>query len=270
MSAAQNGDTLMMRLLMDSGANLYSVNAEGLDALGSAVIGGKKEAVLFLLDNGNRWYYPGRPKSDPVILANTYGRREISQILLDRGMEGKKGLSLDRFAVSAGGMFTTHYQMATASLSIADPSVRSGITLGAAFNPLSARMLIDREEEDVIYQYKVTTSVIYAGIFREFPLNKQYNENRWSILTTLSAGYRFHSLYEGTNDKPEDKFCFMPAVEVKWNRKNLTFSPGLTYLNTPFFKVAPVWFTLKISYAPFRESGDFTGKKIRLYHYEQN
>ncbi|MDX9773655.1 MAG: ankyrin repeat domain-containing protein [Bacteroidales bacterium] len=267
MVAAQNGDTLMMRLLMNSGANLYSVNAEGLNALGATVISRNKDAVLFLLDNGNRWQYEERTKSDPMALAKTYGGRDITQVLINRGMEGKRGLSLDKFSVSAGGMFTTHYQMATASLSIADPALRSGITLGTAFNPLSQRMLIDRDEE-AIYQYSVTTSVIYAGIFREFPLNEPYNKNRWSLITTLSAGYRFHSLYEGTNDRPEDKFCIIPAVEVNWTRKSLSFSPGLIYLNTPFYKVAPVWFKFKLSYTLSKDSRGFTVKKIKLYNYE--
>lgn len=145
MSAAQNNDTLMMRLLLNTGANLYSMNAVGLDALGTAVIGGNKDAVIFLLRNGNLWDYTGRPESDPLVLAITYGHKEISQLLSDKGMEGKRGFSPDKFIMSAGGMFTSHYNMITASVSVADPGLRYGITLGTAFNPLIQRVLIDHD-----------------------------------------------------------------------------------------------------------------------------
>ncbi len=269
MSAAQNNDTLMMRLLLNAGANLYAMNAVGLDALGTAVIGGNKDAVIFLLRNGNRWDYTGRTESDPVVLARTYEHKEISRLLADKGMERKRGFSPDKFIMSAGGMFTSNYNMITASVSVADPGLRSGITLGTAFNPLIQRVLIDRDEE-TIYQYRVTTSVIYAGLFREFLFNKPYSKNKWKIFTTLSAGYRFHSLYEGTNDKPEDRFCIIPSAEFSWSRKNLSVTPGFTYLNTPFYKVSPVWFTLKVSYALLQGPEGFAGKKIKLYKYEKN
>lgn len=269
MSAAQNGDTLMMRLLLDSGANLYSTNAEGMDALGSAVLGGNKDAVEFLLKNGNRWNQNGGLTGNPSSLANFTGNREINQVLADRGMEGKRGISLDKFTFSAGGMFTTHYQMATLSLSLTDPRLRSGVTAGAAFNPLMQRMLIDTDDA-ALYQYRVSTSVVFAGIFREFHINKPFRENRLSLITTLSAGYRFHSLYEGTNTRPEDKLCLLPAAEIRWCRRNFSIAPGLTYLNTPFYKVAPVWFTVNAAYVLSGNPRSLSGKRIRLYNYEQN
>jgi ankyrin repeat protein len=269
MSAAQNGDTLMMRLLIDRGANLYSTNAEGLDALGSAVLGGNKNAVEFLLKNGNRWKHSGGLTGNPSSLANFTGNREINQLLAEWGMESKKGISLDKFTFSAGGMFTTHYQMVTASLSLSDPRLHAGVTIGTAFNPLRQRMLFDMNDE-ALYQYRVSTSVISAGVFREFLLNKPYSENSLSLITTLSGGYRFHSLYEGTNTRPEDKFCLIPAVEIRWSRRNLSFAPGLTYLNTPFYKVSPVWFTINVAYILSGNPRSVSGKRIRLYNYEQN
>lgn len=267
MAAAQNGDTLMMTLLIKEGAYLYAVNKDGVDALGCATIMGRKEAVDLLFDKGNKWVYSGREMTDPVNLAEHYGQREVLQILLDKDLTTQRRFSLEELALSAGGMFTTHYQMADVSVSLSDPGMRTGIKLGAAFNHASQRMLII-EDEDIISQYKVSSSLVYAGVFREFMLGSPVNSSTWSIVPSLSAGYRFYSLYEGTNDRPKNKFCFVPAAELRWDINNLSVSSGLTYLNTPFHKVFPVWFTIRASYTLFRESWNASVKRIRLYDYE--
>jgi len=267
MAAAQNGDTLMMRLLINAGANLYDFNNTGTDALGCAVLSGRKEAVEFLLDRGNMWDYSGGEKNDPVKMASSYGNKEILQMMIDRGMEEKREFALDEFSLSAGGMFTTHYQMASISVSLAEPRLRTGVTFGAAFNPSSQRLLI-MGDEDIVYQYKVSSTVISAGLFREFPLSGPVSVNKWSIVTSLSAGYRFYSWYEGTNNKPEDKFCIIPSAELIWSYRDFHLGSGITYLNTPFYKVLPVWFTLKASFTLTGDTKTITGKKIRLYNYE--
>ncbi|MDZ7634332.1 MAG: ankyrin repeat domain-containing protein [Bacteroidales bacterium] len=267
MAAAQNADTLMMRLLVGAGANLYHVNNSGLDVLGCAVMSGSKEAVEFLLDTGNRWDYSDGQKNDPVKMANSYGNKSIIQMMLDRGMSEKREFALDELSISAGGMFTTHYQMATVSVSLTDPRLRTGLSLGASFNPSSQRLLI-RGDEDIVYQYRVSSTVIYAGLFREFRLSRQASVNTWSFVPSLSAGYRFYSRYSGTNDKPEDKFCIMPSAEFRWGFRQFHLGSGITYLNTPFYKVLPLWFTLNASFTLTGDTKTITGKKIRLYNYE--
>jgi hypothetical protein len=267
MAASQNGDTLMMRLLINAGANLYQVNNAGTDALGCAVISGSKEAVEFLLDSGNRWNYSNGDLNDPVELAYSYGNQEILKVLHDRGLVRNRELTLDAISFSAGGMFTTHYQMATMAVSLADPRLGTGIVLGTAFNPSSQRMLFEGDD-DIIYQYRLSSKVIYAGLSREFILGKPSGVERWSFVPSLSAGYRFYSRYEGTNDKPEDKFCIIPSAEIRWTMRRFNLGSGLTYLNTPFYKVIPVWFTLKASFTFNSGTKTVTGKKIRLYDYE--
>ena len=267
MAAAQNADTLMMRLLVDAGANLYHVNNSGLDALGCAVMSGSKEAVEFLLDTGNRWDYSGEQKNDPVKMANSLGNTAMAQMLLERGLEGKREVSLDEFSLSAGGMFTTHYQMANISLSLTEPRLRTGVIFGAAFNPSSQRLLIEGDD-DFFYQYRVSSTLISAGLLREFPLSGPARVNKWSIVTSLSAGYRFYSQYQGTNDKPEDKFCIIPSAELVWTYSKFHLGSGIIYLNTPFYKVFPVWFTLKASFTLTGDTRTISGKRIRLYEYE--
>lgn len=267
MAAAQTGDTLMMRLLLNAGANLYSINNDGIDALGCAVIYGQTEAAEFLLDTGDRWNYKGRENSDPVNLARNLGRRDVLQMMLGRGMAGREDFSLEELSVSAGGMFTTHYLMASASISLTEPGLKAGLTLGAAFNASNQRMLTEGED-DILYQYKVNSSVIYAGVFRKFILSKPGTANTWSFVPSVMAGYRFYSLYEGTNSRPDNKFCIIPSAEISWSLQRFSLASGLTYLNTPFYDVFPVWFTLKASYTLTRDYRIFSGKKIRLYNYE--
>lgn len=267
MTAAQNNDTLMMRLLLNDGANLYAINNEGIDALGCAVLYGHKEAAEFLLDAGNRWSYNGRENSDPVNLARNYGRSELLQMMIERGMEGKKEFALEEFSVSAGGMFTNRYPMAFASISLTEPGLKGGVIIGAAFSPGSQKMLTEGDD-DIIHQYKVKSSVIYAGVFREFLLNSPGMGYRWSLVPSIMGGYRFYSLYEGTNTRPDDKFCIIPSAEITWSMRRFTLGSGLTYLDTSFHKESPLWITLKASYTLTRDSKSITGKKIRLYNYE--
>ncbi len=269
MVASQNGDTLMMRILTDAGANLYAVNVYGTDALGCAVVFSQKEAAAFLLQKGNRWENHGGTLTDPVSLANKYGRKEILQLMLDNGIKGKRELSFTELSVSAGAMVTTHYQLAGASISVSEPGIRTGIVLGALVNPLNQRMLV-KGADNTIYQYRVRTNVVYTGVFREFSLSQPLSEIRVSFVPSLSLGYRFHSFYEGTEEKPDNSITVIPSADIRLSRRYLGLSTGISLLKMPFYKAGPVWLSFRVSYSLTRSSSNFTGKKIRLYNYEQN
>lgn len=268
MSAAFNGDTLMMKVLSEAGANLYAVSTDSADALCYAVMSGKKEAVEFLLGIGNRWNYSDNSNVNPVSLAKYFGHKDILQALQKKGHEEKTGYNPTELTVSAVGMITSHCSMVGATVSVADPAMRTAIFLGGASDPVSRRLLV-QGDDDITYQYVTRMSLIYAGISREFILSRPAGQNRLTLAPSLSAGYRFYSLFEGTNNKPDDKFCIIPAAELKWRRKSLGIGAGVTWLNTPFHKVSPAWFTIRLSYVLTRTAGHITGKKIRIYNYEQ-
>lgn len=269
MVAAQNGDTVMMNLLINAGANLYAVNSEGLDALGCAIVDGQDESAAYLLRKGNRWNQSKSAKSDPVELANYYGRKEILRMLTDEGMILQKRLSFNELSFSAVGLFTQHSLLAGGSVSVKDPGIRTGITIGAAANPVSQRMLV-RSDEDKLSQYNVRTSLIYAGPFREFRVNRHYTLLNINIVPALYFGYRFHSLYEGTRDRPDNRVVIMPSADLRVNRRNFEAGAGISYLRMPFYKAGPLWFTVKASYTFTRSSPGFSAKRVRLYNYEQN
>lgn len=268
MVASLNGDTLIMRLLVDAGANLYAVSSDGADALGFAVMSEKKEAVEFLLERGNRWYYSEGENVNPSMLAKYTGRRDILQMLNEKGIVRKTGFNPLELSLSAVGMITSHCSMTGASISLADPSLRTAVVIGGVTDPVKSRLLI-QGDNDILYQYRTRMSLIHAGISREFNLSSPANLNRLTFAPSLSAGYRFYSIYEGTTSKPDNTFCLIPAAELKWRRKSLGIGVGVTGLNTPFFKVSPAWFTLRVSYVLTRTSGLIPVKKTRIYNYAQ-
>lgn len=266
MTAAQNGDTLMMRMLINSGANLYAFNNDGFDALGCAVRVGMKDAVTFLLENGKMWDYSSQTAKNPADIAEDYGHKELIPLLASHGLITDQQFRLQEFSFTAGSMFTTHYLMLNGSIALIEPRKNAGIILGCAVNPFRWRLLV--EEQDVIYQYRVNSSLIHAGIFKEFPLSISLGKGKFSFMTSLSGAYRFYSDYEGTRKSPEDRFCIMPSVNLNWNAKHFGLSTGVTYLKTPFYKVMPLWFGVSGSVTLFRDYARSAGKKIRLYDYE--
>ena len=267
MTAAQNGDTLMLRLLVNAGANLYAVNEDNYDALGCAVRYGQADAVTFLLDNGKRWNYRDIWIKNPADIAEYYGQKKLLPLLNQQGMDAKKQFALEEFTFAAGGMFAIHYLLFNGSVSLTEPRMKAGITLGAASNPFRWKLLVD--DGNTIYQYRVNTSLIYAGVFKEFSLYETGGDIRLTAVPSLSAGYRFCSEYEGARQKPENSFCIIPSADIRWNMRNFGISAGLSYLKTPFHKVSPVWFGLKVSYAIMQKSPVVLGKKIKIYTYEK-
>jgi len=266
MTAAQNGDTLMMSMLINSGANLYAFNNDGFDALGCAVRVGMKDAVIFLLDKGKMWNYSSPTAKNPAKIAQDYGQKELKPILASHGFNTVEAFRLEEFSFTAGGMFTTHYLLLNGTIAIIEPRKNVGIILGCSVNPFRYRLLV--EEEDAIYQYRVNSSVINAGIFKEFPLSGNLGKGKLSFTTSLAAGYRFYSDYEGTRRSPEGSFCIIPSVNFNWKSKHFGLGTGITYLKTPFYKVMPVWFGINGSVTIFRDYARSSGKKIRLYNYE--
>ncbi|MCU0378295.1 MAG: ankyrin repeat domain-containing protein [Bacteroidales bacterium] len=266
MTAAQNGDTLMMRMLINSGANMYAFNNDGFDALGCAVRVGMKDAVTFLLETGKMWSYTIPGVKSPSEIAEEYGHKELLPLLASHGFTKEKPFRLEEFSFTLGSMFTTHYLMLNGTLALIEPRKNAGIILGCAINPFGWRLLV--EEQDAIYQYRVNSTVIHAGIFKEFPFNNTSGKGEFSFTTSLSGAYRFYSNYEGTRKSPEDRFCIMPSVNLNWNVKHFGLSMGVTYLKTPFYKVMPLWFGVGGSVTLFSDYARSSGKKIRLYKYE--
>jgi len=267
MAASLNGDTLMMSILARAGANLYALNNDGIDALGCAVIGSQKEAAEFLLRHGNRWNHTIGTIGDPMKLANTCGESYILKLMNDHGLKSKRVFNFNQLSFSAGGWFTSYYKLAGGSLSVSEPGLGAGITLGAAVDPVNQRVLVDGDD-GTIYQYSVRSNLIHAGLFREFSLTSKLS-NLWvSVVPVLNFGYMFHSLYAGTEEKPDNRLYIIPEADIRFGWNNLSLNPGLAIMKTPFRKIGPLWFTLKVTYDLERPQNKIRGKRIRIYNYE--
>jgi ankyrin repeat protein len=267
MAASQNGDTLIMSLLIDAGANLYAVNNEGADALGCAVISSAMESAEFLLDKGNRWNTSGKSIASAVNLANIFGRYDILKMLQDRGIDGKRLFSFNELAFSATGLFTPVYMMAGGVLSMTEPGIRTGLTLGINSNPLK-RSILTQGDDDIYYQYRFKSTLIHTGFFREFRLNRQTSDFSIKVIPSLSFGYMFHSKFEGTEEHPEDSFSLIPGADLGIGFKSMGLSAGVSYFKTPFYRVGPLWFALRTTYTFSRPARNFSIKKVRSYIYE--
>jgi hypothetical protein len=257
----------MLRMLVNAGANLYSANDDNYDALGCAVRYGNAEAASFLLKNGKRWNYRNNGLKNPFDIAEYYGQSKLIPLLTQYGLAEKPGFALEELAFTGGARFTSHYLLLDGSVSLEEPRMKAGITIGAAVNPFRWKLLV--QESDAIWQYNVNTYLVYAGIFKEFRLGETADGNKLSIVPSLSAGYRFFSDYEGVERKPEDKFCIIPSADVIWRIKYFGMSAGLSYMQTPFLKVFPVWLNLRLSYSIMEKSPVVPGKKIKIYNNEK-
>ncbi len=267
MMAAQNGDTLMLRLLLDNGADLYATNSDGLNALSTATRNGRKDAVVFLLENGSIWELKSDAKMNPVNIARIYGHDDLIPLLIDKGLEAAGVFAFEELVLYAGGMATTHHALISGSVSLREPRMKAGITAGADFNPVNAKLLV-KQGDNLFYQYRVTTSVIYAGIFKEFSLAQTLSDARWSLVTSLTAGWRIYSFYEGTRQKPGENFCIIPSARIEWTKNHIGMKAGVSYINMPFYKVPPIWVSLGCSFNLYREIPRAAGKKVRLYSYD--
>ncbi len=263
MMAAQNGDTLMMSLLIKAGANLYSINSYGYDALCIAIRNGQTDAVNYLLKAGQQWFVPKNGKVNPKTVAVKYGNKnmDLSKYAI------KKHLYFDQITFSAGGITTNHLSLLRGEVSVREPELKAGIFAAYSFYPVSSRVLV--EKPDAIYQYRVMTSLIEAGVYKEFPFSDDPTTGTWSVVTSLSGAYRFFSEYNGTNFRPENKFCIIPSAGIQWNLRKLSITSDISYMNTPFYKMSPLWIDLKFSINFFSGKSVSPGKKIKIYRDEQ-
>lgn len=267
MVAASDGDTLMMRMLYDAGADLYSFNRYGYDALGYAVKSGNVEAVSFLLDRGKRWNYSSGNVIHPASIAHSYSYKGIIQLLKEHGIENDIKISSKELVISAGGMATAHYQLFRGAISVSDPRLKAGITIGTMLNPFRYRLLVESDNGD-IWQYMTNTYAVYGGLYKEFSLDDSFLNGKLTSYLSLSLGYTFHDTFSGSRESPGSMFRIMPSLQINWSRNMFGVSTGIQWLKSPFYDIPPVWFTLCGTVTLFSEPVRHPEKRTRLYFYE--
>ncbi len=245
--AALNGDTLIMQLLYKKGADIYATNKSNLNALALAIIGDQIDATKFLLKIGSNWANNSTQAPGPYSIASKYGRKDIIKILQDYKIPGNIRYEIDQADIMISTRFFLHDIYTGAGLSFREPLLNGGIIIGCDVKPWYSRVLI-KQSEHMFYQYMEKGSVVYAGLFKDFAITNYPFRGNFVLTTSLSAGYSFGNQLKGTEYTPPDKFILVPAISVKWTRKDLALSLGINYMKTDFYSVGPVWLRLGASY----------------------
>jgi ankyrin repeat protein len=260
MFAAQNGDTLMLKLLNDAGADIYATNTYGYDAYSIAIRYGQGDAIKFLRKIGNLWFEKKPGKVDPNMIALEFGK--VEALSSDYSVPLKYRLSINKAALSAGGVVTNHLALVTGGVSFRAPLIRSGIFAEYTFSPVKSRVLV--KSDDIIYQYFVDTRIIEGGVFHDWSMGKGMINGNLKFHTALSGAYKSYSKYYGSITKPENQFCIVPSAGITYSIHSIGFAAELKYIKTPFYKMAPVWFGLKFSVNFLTDHTSAPGKQINI------
>ena len=262
--AAQNGDTLTMSLLLKDGVNLYEKNNYNYNALALAIETNQKVAVEFLLEKGDKWTSSENEGVNPYRVASAFGRKDITEILEKNNIKGREGLKIDEISVLASIKYNFRDYFTGLALSFKEPLLNAGFIAGCDFKPSYTRVLT-KEGENTYYQYFDKSSIVFAGIFKDFTVSENSSSLKISLSTSLSAGYSFGSKFKGTNINPESKFRIIPAAGIKLQKKYFTIKADLEYTNTDFFRIGPIWMRIGIAYNNFLNKVRSPRKTIKWF-----
>jgi len=261
MAAAQNGDTLMLRLLSRYGADIYAISTNGYDAFSVALKYRRTDAVRYLKNIGNLWFEKRKGKIDPQTVAiEEYG--SLSVIGKDnRSLPLSQRLFINGFSFSAGGLVTNHFAMLNGQIALRAPVIKSGLFLGYTFSPSKSRVLVS--STDYRYQYFVSVGIAEAGIYHEWPISESISKGSFRFVSSLSGAYKIYSRYAGTEKRAANQFCIIPSAGISYTHSYWGAGAELKYIDTPFYKMLPVWLGLKfsINITPSHETGPFNQNK---------
>ena len=262
--AAQNGDTLMMDLLLKRRVDLYEYNSFKYNALDLSVKSNKPEAVKFLLRKGNKWADKESEAVDPYAVAVSYSRKEISDILRKNNIIKKEKFGFDQVSISLSSRLHFNDYYVGFGLFSKMPLYNAGIFGGCDFKPFYTRILY-KQRENEFYQFHDKSSVVYAGLFKEFILDDNPLKGSFSVKASIAAAYTFGNKMKGTEISPESRIRINPLVGMNWNMNSLNLFGNIEYLGTDFYKVGPLWFRIGAAYNLYFTKVRAPGRIIKWY-----
>jgi len=262
--AALNGDTLIMQLLYINKADIYAVNNANHNALTISIIANKIETTKYLLKLGNKWTNDEYKALNPYLVAARYGRKEIIKILQEHNIPGTFTYKIDQVAISVSSRFSMHDIYMGTSFSFREPYLNGGIIVGLDSKLWYTRVL-EKKSENLFYQYWNKGSVIYTGLFKNFPITDNPFGANFEFSASLSAGYSFANDLRGTLYKPKNRFLAIPAVSFKMTKRDYSFSLGVEYSKTDFYRTGPVWIRFGGSYNFYFDNVRSRPKTLKWY-----
>jgi len=262
--AAQNGDTLIMNLLSEKGVDIYTLNKYRWDALDLAIRADQENTAEILIKSGNKWTDPERKAVNPYNIAVRYGRKDIIKLLERNKFPSNKKLEVDQMAVTLS--FKSDFRDIFSGISFAfkEPLLNLGIITGIDTKLWYTRVLV-KESDYLYYQYLDKSSLVYAGVFKDFPLTDNMFRSNFLLSPSLSAAYSFGSKFKGTLNRPDNCFKVIPGVSLKWIKNNITLISGVEFMNTDFYRIGPVWGRFGVSYNFFFDNERAPVKTIKWY-----
>ena len=262
--AALNGDTLIMQLLYKKGVDIYAVNNSNHNALTLTIIADNSDAAKYLFRIGNKWDNRGSRAVSPYSVASKYRRKYIFKILEDNNIQGNVKYEIDQLDIMASTKFFLHDIYTGVSFSLKEPYLNVGIILGLDTKLWYTKVLL-KQDEHMFYQYKDKGSVVYAGLFKNFALTDYAFKGNFEFSTSLSAGYTFGNVLKGTLNVPNNKVVIIPAIALKWTKKNLSFSFGADYLKSDYYHIGPLWVRIGSSYNMYFDNVRTKEKTLKWY-----
>lgn len=245
--ASQNGDTMVMNLLLKEGVDLYEKNNYNYNALALAIESNQKPAVELLLEKGDKWTSNNKEGVNPYTVASAFGRKDIFEMLEKKNISGREGFRIDEVSISLSTRFNTRDYYTSSSISFREPLINAGFVAGFDMKPAYTKVLSEHSE-NTYYQYFDRSSLVYAGIFKDFTLSEKPSGLKFVISASLSAGYSFSSEYRGTNIHPENMFRIIPAAGIKVQKGHFSVKADLEYVNTEFYRTGPLWGRIGFAY----------------------
>lgn len=262
--AAQNGDTLLMKVLLKYGVNLYEKNLYNYDALDIAIESDHKPAVEMLLEKGDKWASQNSEDINSYRIASAFGRKDYIEMLEKKNIPGKVHPGIDEMAITVSALVTPRDLFSGINLAFKEPLLNGGFIAGFDAKLWDTRVLL-KSSENVYYQYIDKSSLVYAGIFKDFLLTGEQKKTSLSLSAALSAGYTFGNKLKGTNITPDNKFLILPAAGVKLQRNHFILSAGIEYMKSEFYRIGPLWFRSGFSYNMYLNKVRSPGKMIKWY-----
>jgi ankyrin repeat protein len=262
--SSQNGDTLMMNYLRKKGVDIYEKNIYNWDALDLAIRTDQKPAVNMLLNTGSKWSDSERNVISPYNVAVTYREKDMISILEKSRFPAGKKTRFDQMLLSASFRTDLRDIYTGFSLAFKEPYRNYGIIMGFDTKPWYTRVLI-KKSDYLFYQYLDKSSLVYAGAFKEFPVTNNIVRSNLSVITSLSAGYSFGNKLKGTLVTPGNKLKVIPAVNIKWSKKNIALTSGIEFTSSDFYRIGPVWGRFGFIYDFFFNNVRAPVKSIKWY-----
>jgi len=248
--ASQIGDTMVMNLLLKEGVDLYEKNNLNYNALALAIESNNKPVVEFLLEKGDKWTSPDKEGVNPYTVASAFGRKDFIELLEKKNISGRQGLRIDGISITASSRFNMREFFTGLSISLEEPLLNTGFFAGFDLKPTYSKVLVE-SGENTYYQYYDKSSIVFAGLFKDFTLSEKPSGLRFNISTSLSAGYNFGGEFKGTNLSPENKLRIIPSAGFKLEQNHFAFRTDLEYMNSGFYRIGPLWVRFGISYNYF-------------------